>query len=58
MVSSLDLVDLRNEMPLTMMRFYSELTQNISQKRRDYIDKRKEEIRRKWFTTPQAGNPS
>jgi hypothetical protein len=35
-----------------MTRFYSELTQNISQQRRDYIDKRKEEIRRKWFATP------
>jgi hypothetical protein len=35
-----------------MTRFYSELTQNISQQRRDYIDKRKEEIRRKWFAAP------
>jgi|694.fasta_scaffold52157_2 hypothetical protein len=35
-----------------MTRSYSELTKDISQKRRDYIDKRKEEIRRKWFAAP------
>lgn len=40
-----------------MTRSYSELTQNISQQRRDYIDKRKEEIRRKWFAAPLENKP-
>lgn len=35
-----------------MTRFYSELTKGISQKRREQIEQRKEEIRRKWFETP------
>jgi hypothetical protein len=35
-----------------MTHSFSELTKGISQKRREQIEQRKEEIRRKWFETP------
>ena len=37
-----------------MTLFYSDLAQGISQQRRDQIEKRKEEIRHKWFETSQV----
>ena len=32
-----------------MIRFYSELTKNISQKRREQIERRKEQIRHRFY---------
>jgi len=41
-----------------MTRLYSELTKGISQKRREQIEQRKEEIRRKWLETPLSNKPT